>query len=163
RIVIGMDLMLFLVGLGLMAISVVLALRENKPLDSLSTVVTGGSGLLAVVYARFFARPRAQVEASVQYLSGLKAVFLGQLRQTDQAYTRRVLEDEKIVPSEVEAYNAMIERTMRAALTQLNAEPPRSPADHTDDRDEGSAAHANGKAAKAAKAPEAKSAAASPG
>src|SRR6185436_18186788 len=124
RIVIGMDLMLFLVGLGLMAISVVLALRENKPLDSLSTVVTGGSGLLAVVYARFFARPRAQVEASVQYLSGLKAVFLGylrQLRQTDQAYTRRVLEDEKIVPSEVEAYNAMIERTMRAALTQLNA------------------------------------------
>jgi len=130
KIVIGMDLLVFVVGMALITISVGLALRQDKPLDSLSSILTGAGGLVAVVYGRFIARPRAQVEASVQYLSGLKAVFLGylrQLRQTDQAYTRRVLEDEKIEPAEVEAYNAMIDRTMGAAMAQLQVRPPRTP------------------------------------
>ncbi len=77
---------------------------------------------MAVLYGRFFAKPREQVESSVQYLSGLKAIFLGylrQLRQTDQAYTRRVLEETPLTSDETKGFNDLIEQIMDRSIDRL--------------------------------------------
>jgi hypothetical protein len=117
-------LIVFLLGVGLIVISGIVALKETPPFSSWSSWITGGGGVLAVIYGRFIAQPRAQVEDSVQYLSGLKAVFLGylrQLRQTDQAYTRRVLEDRPLDADETKGFNDLIEQTMERSVRRLTA------------------------------------------
>ena len=90
--------------------------------------------MLAVVYGRFIAQPRAQVEASVRYLSRLKAVFLGylrQLRQTDQAYTRRVLDDKPLDVRETRGFNQLVDEVLEKALQHLEAPPKRKANDST--------------------------------
>ncbi len=126
KIVIAMDVVLFFVGVVLIALSGYLAMQEAKPFSSWATWITGSAGVLATLYGRFVAQPRAQVQASVQYLSGLKAVFLGylrQLRQTDLAYTRRVLEDKPLAADETKAFNDLVEQTMEKALGHLSERP----------------------------------------
>jgi HEAT repeat protein len=124
RAVIAMDMIVFGLGVLLIGLSAWLAIREAQPFSSWATWITGAGGVLATVYGRFIAQPRAQVEASVRYLSGLKAVFLGylrQLRQTDQAFTLRVFEDKPLDPVETKAFNAVIEETMEKAIRHLTA------------------------------------------
>ena len=123
KVVIAMDMIVFFVGIGLIALSAGLALREAQPFSSWGTWITGGTGILATLYGKFVAKPRAQVEASVEYLSGLKTIFLGylrQLRQTDQAYTRRILEDKPLTTEETKAFNRLIEETMDKAREHLS-------------------------------------------
>jgi hypothetical protein len=130
KLVIAMDMIVFLMGVILISLSAILALKNPTPLVSWSSWITGTGGVLAVLYGRFIARPRQQVEASVQYLSGLKAVFLGylrQLRQTDQAYTRRVLDEKPLTAEETKGFNALIEEIMERSMQRLTAAPTMAP------------------------------------
>ena len=123
KAVIVMDVVLFSIGVILIGVAVVMALNDPEPAKAWSTWVTGAGGALAILYGRFFAQPRAQVESSVQYLSGLKAIFLGylrQLRQTDQAYTRRVLEESALTAEETNGFNDLIERIMDRSIRRLS-------------------------------------------
>lgn len=128
KIVIIMDVIVFFLGILLLGATAYLATQEDKPFTSWSTWVTGAGGVLSIVYGKFVAQPRAQVEASVQFLSGLKAVFLGylrQLRQTDQAYTRRILDDKPLTSEETKAFNQLIEQTMEKARNHFAEKPAR--------------------------------------
>lgn len=123
KIVIAMDVIVFLVGVVLIAFSIYLALHESPPFTSWTSWLTGSAGVLATIYGRFFAQPRTQVETSTQYLSSLKAVFLGylrQLRQADQAFTLRVFEEKPLTPEETKSFNGVIEETMEKAMQHLS-------------------------------------------
>ena len=126
-----MDILIFVLGICLLILSANLALAEENPASSWSAWITGAGGVLAVVYGRFIAQPRAQVEESVRYLSRLKAVFLGylrQLRQTDHAYTRRVLEDKPLDANETRGFNQLVDEVLQKAVLHLEA-PPKPKAD----------------------------------
>ncbi len=123
HIVIGMDVVIFAIGVALIVAALALALSGDAPLDSLSTILTGSSGVLAMAYGRFVAKPREQVERSTQYLNALKAVFLGylrQLHQVDQAYTLRVMENKPLTADETHAFNELIEQTMDRAVQKVS-------------------------------------------
>lgn len=95
-----------------------------------SVGLTGGTGVLGVLYGTLIAKPRQKVQEAVDHLMYLKVVFLAHLRQlyqADQAYTRHLIEDEKgMAPEDVDKFSGMVERTMMNAVRQLNggAQPP---------------------------------------
>jgi HEAT repeat protein len=118
-----MDVLVFLLGVGLILASATLLLRGGGTLDSWTGVgVTGGTGVLGVLYSILVAKPRQQVRETVDHLMYLKIVFLGylrQLHQVDQAYTRRMLEDEVVALDEVAKFGDMVGATMARAADQL--------------------------------------------
>ena len=117
RIVVRMDVTLFITGLVLLG----LAVLSGTQGENVFAVLTGSGGILSVLYGRFFARPRRQVEDSVTRLSTLKTIFLGylrQLRQIDQAYARMMLEDEAPDAAKTGQFIRLVERVMAAALQQ---------------------------------------------
>jgi len=70
-----------------------------------------------------FAKPREQVEASVTHLAVMKTIFLGylrQLRQIDQTYARRMLDEKTPDAVEVRVFTGLVESVMSSVLTQLN-------------------------------------------
>jgi hypothetical protein len=98
-----MDQILFYAGLFLIGMSAVLMLYQNGELKA-EWVGTGTTGILSVLYTLFFAKPRQQVQASVDHLMNLKIVFLGflrQLHQADSAYVRRLLDDKQVASEEI--------------------------------------------------------------
>lgn len=125
RAAITMDVAVFAVGLGLILASAVMVLAFRGSLDQwagLGAGVTAGTGVLGVLYGTLVAKPRQQVRASVDHLMYLKVVFLAylrQLHQADQAYTRRIIENEPLTPEEVNGFSAMISATMSNAIQQL--------------------------------------------
>jgi HEAT repeat protein len=124
RVATRMDVVVFAVGVGLIGISAFLVLRQGNTLDQWAGVgITGGTGVLGVLYSLFVAKPRTQVQASVDHLMHLKVVFLGylrQLHQIDQAYTRRLLDDEGLTTEEVKEFSDLAAVTMTAAVRQLS-------------------------------------------
>jgi HEAT repeat protein len=120
RIVIKMDITLFVTGLVLLGLAILAALRD----EALISMLTASGGILSVLYGRFFAKPRQQVEASVTHLSTLKTIFLGylrQLHQIDQAYARRMLEDEPPDANEAEQFTVLVQKVMGKALEELGS------------------------------------------
>ena len=120
RIVIKMDITLFLTGLVLLGLATLVALWDK----ALISMLTASGGILSVLYGRFFAKPRQQVEASVTHLSTLKTIFLGylrQLHQIDQAYARRMLEDEPPDANEAEQFTVLVQKVMGKALEELGS------------------------------------------
>ena len=121
-VVVGMDVVMFVVGVVLIGVAVTLALKEPDSFNAITSIVTGAGGVLSVIVGRFYAKPRERIQESVHYLTGVKAVFLGylrQLRQTDQAYTRRVLEGTPLTTEEAGKFNDLVEATMTRAMTHL--------------------------------------------
>ena len=78
------------------------------------------------------ANPRRQVRESVDHLMLVKIVFLSYLRrlhQADQAYTRRLLDDEVITVDEVKLFADLIGGIMDDTVQQqLKGTSPASPA-----------------------------------
>jgi hypothetical protein len=127
RIAMSMDISVFAFGLVLLGVSGFLAFRANGIAQWAGVGITGGTGLSSALYGTFLARPRRQVQEAVDHLMHLNLVFLGylrQLHQTDQAYTRRLLDDEPLPPQEVREFTQMVEATMAGAVQRL-APPPR--------------------------------------
>jgi hypothetical protein len=120
-----MDVTVFAVGLALVLTSAGLVLKSGGTLDQwtgVSAGLTGGAGVLGVLYGTLIAKPRKQVRESVDHLMYLKVVFLAylrQLHQTDQAYTRRMIENEPLTTDEVNMFSEMISTTMSNAVHQL--------------------------------------------
>jgi hypothetical protein len=124
KIAASMDIVVFAVGILLVLASAVSILRAGGTLDSWAGVgITGGTGLLGVVYGLLIANPRRQVRESVDHLMNLKVVFLGylrQLHQTEQAYTRRLLDDRDFSTNEVSSFTDMVGLSMTKALSELS-------------------------------------------
>lgn len=118
-----MDTVVFFLGVVLIVISAALVLSKDGTLDNWAGIVlTGGGGVLGVIYGIFIAKPRRQVRESVDHLMRLKLIFLAylrQLNQADQAYTWRLLEDKKLTPQEVLEFSEIVGTTMRVATEQL--------------------------------------------
>lgn len=129
-----MDVTVFIVGVALIVVSAGALLFAGKDLSNWAGIgLTGGTGVLGVIYSLLVSNPRKQVREAVDHLMHLKIVFLGylrQLHQTDQAYTRRLLEDEVISPEDVAKYSTMVATTMADAIGRLVREtkPPLVPA-----------------------------------
>lgn len=119
-IAIIMDVTVFVVGIILLLGSAGLALYSKGDLTNWAGVgVTGGLGVLGILYGVLISNPRRQVRESVDHLMVLKIIFLAYLRrlhQADQAYTRRLLDDESIDPKQVEAFADMVGKIMNDTL-----------------------------------------------
>jgi hypothetical protein len=113
----------FAIGVLLVAGSGLAVLFKGQSLDSWAGIgLTGGTGVLGVIYGILIARPRKQVREAVDHLMYLKIVFLGylrQLHQVDQAYTRRLLEDEPMRAEEVSKFSLMVGETMAKSVQHL--------------------------------------------
>jgi len=118
-----MDTVVFFLGIALIAISAGLVLSKGGTLDNWAGIgLTGGGGVLGVIYGIMIAKPRKQVRESVDHLMQLKLIFLAylrQLNQADQAYTRRLLEDEPLTLQEVHEFSKMVGTTMSVAVEQI--------------------------------------------
>ena len=118
-----MDVAVFILGMLLILSSAMVLLIGGKDLSTWVGIgITGGTGVLGVLYSLLIANPRQQVREAVDHLMHLKIVFLGylrQLHQTDQAYTRRLLEDDVIGADDVAKYSAMVGTTMGDAIARL--------------------------------------------
>jgi hypothetical protein len=116
-----MDAVVFALGVGLIVLSGILVASGR---ESISALVSGGTGTLAVLYNLFLANPRQRVQAAVEHLMRLKVVFLGylrQLHQSDQAFVRRFLDDEPLSPAVVSEYSQLVRSTMESAVSQIES------------------------------------------
>ncbi len=123
RLATYMDLSVFILGMALIVVSAVLALIKQGNLDSWAGVglVSGGTGVLGILYA-LIKDPRRQIRKEVDHLMQIKIVFLAylrQLHQSDQAYTRRLLEDQQLTPTELGELSGLVEKTMKSAAEEI--------------------------------------------
>lgn len=128
-----MDVVVFAVGVVLLLGSAGYALFATGDLATWAGVgLSGGIGVLGVVYGVLIANPRRQVRESVDHLMRVKIVFLAYLRrlhQTDQAYTRRLLDDEPITVDQVKGFADIVGDIMEDTVQQqLDGSNPDTPA-----------------------------------
>ena len=114
-----MDVTVFGGGIVLILVSAANALLRTGDLETWAGV--GGVGVLGVVYGLLIANPR-QVRETVDHLMKIKIIFLAYLRrlhQTDQAYTRLLLDSDKITAEQLKAYSDIVGAIMDATRKQL--------------------------------------------
>ena len=118
-----MDVVIFGVGIVLLLGSAGYALFATGDLAKWAGVgLSGGTGVLGVVYGVLVANPRRQVREAVDHLMRVKMVFLAYLRrlhQTDQAYARRLLDDDRITVDQVRGFADIIRDVMEDTVQQL--------------------------------------------
>jgi len=115
-----MDVIVFGIGIALILASAANALLATGDLKVWAGV--GGAGVLGVLYSLLISNPRRQVRDAVDHLMKVKIIFLAYLRrlhQTDQAYTRLLLDSEKITAEELKGYSDIIGVIMEATAKQL--------------------------------------------
>ncbi len=85
RVARRMDVAVFVVGIALLAVAAALALATDGSLERFAGAgASGGLGVLGILYSTLLAKPRRQVEMSIDHLMHLQASFLGFLRQLHQ-------------------------------------------------------------------------------
>jgi HEAT repeat protein len=118
-----MDVAVFTIGVVLVVLSAKQTLLSEGKLDNWVGVgVTGATGVLGVIYGILIAKPRQKVRESVDHLMYLKVIFLAylrQLHQVDQAYTRRLLDDETLTYEDINRFSTMVGTTMHHATDKL--------------------------------------------
>jgi len=117
-----MDVVVFGLGVLLLLGSAGYALFATGDLAKWAGVgLSGGVGVLGVIYGVLIANPRRQVRESVDHLMRVKIVFLAYLRrlhQTDQAYTRRLLDYEPITIDEIKSFADVVGDIMADTVRQ---------------------------------------------
>ncbi len=124
RVATVMDITVFSVGILLIIASALFALTSEGSLNTWAGAATGSLGVLGVLYSLLIAKPRNRVQETVDHLMYLKIIFLGylrQLHQTDQAFTRHLLDDDSISQKEVAQFSKMIGESVNAAINQLSS------------------------------------------
>jgi hypothetical protein len=122
----SMDLVVFYLGVLLLA-GAAAALLLSSGAALMGAIVVGGVGLLGILYALLVGRARRQVGQATAEVVRLQVVFLAylrQLRQIDEAYVRRLLDDADFPASEVREFQQMVSATMDATLGEIPALPP---------------------------------------
>lgn len=120
QIALSMDVVLFVVGIAMLLSSAILAIMQGKV--GASTGVTGGLGSASTMYSMTVSKPRQQVKAAVDHMMYIKVVFLGYLRelqQADQTFGRRMMEETPITEEELLGFKKGLQNTMTAALAHL--------------------------------------------
>lgn len=124
-----MDAIVFFFGIGLVGISAGLVLYQGGALDKWAGVgLTGGAGVLGVIYGTLIAKPRRQVQAAVDHLMYLKIIFLAylrQLHQVDLLYTRRMLEEKPLTVQDLDTFSENVSTAMRTAVERLTLREPK--------------------------------------
>src|SRR3989442_5382136 len=132
RVSAGMDVVVFSLGVALLAVSAILALSKEGSLATwIGVGATGIPGVLGVLYGTLVAKPREEITEAVNHLMFLKVVFLGylrQLHQVDQAYTRVLLEENNLKTEKIREFTTMIETTMSNAAKRMEQSPSSSAA-----------------------------------
>jgi hypothetical protein len=122
HLAVTMDVLIFCVGLLLLLVSAGYAIFSTGDLAKWAGVgLSGGIGVLSVLYSVFIANPRRQVRESVDHLMRLKIVFLAYLRrlhQTDQAFTRLLLDNETVTVEQVKSFADVIGDIMEDTVRQ---------------------------------------------
>jgi hypothetical protein len=122
QIAVIMDVVVFSLGILLLLGSAGYALFSTGDLSKWAGVgISGGLGVLGIVYGVLISNPRRQVRESVDHLMLVKIVFLSYLRrlhQADQAYTRRLLDDEPITVDQVKDFSDLISSIMDGTIQQ---------------------------------------------
>lgn len=135
-----MDVVVFATGIALLLGSAAYALLQTGGIEKWAGVgVSGGAGVLGVVYGVLIANPRKQVRESVDHLMHIKMVFLAYLRrlhQSDQAYTRRLLDDEPMTVDEVEEFSAVVGRILKETTRDAAADSPAEAGLQSDPKEE---------------------------
>ena len=120
QIALGMDVVLFVVGIAMLLSSAILSIMQGKV--GASTGVTGGLGSASTMYSMTVSKPRQQVKAAVDHMMYIKVIFLGYLRelqQADQTFGRRMMEETPITEEELHGFKKGLQNTMTAALAHL--------------------------------------------
>jgi HEAT repeat protein len=122
HVAVVMDAVVFGIGVVLLLGSAGYALLGTGDLAKWAGVgLSAGTGVLAVLYSLLIANPRRQVTESVDHLMRVKIVFLAYLRrlhQTDQAYTRRLLDDDLITADELKRFGDIVGEIMTDTIEQ---------------------------------------------
>jgi len=115
-----MDIGVFGLGMALLVTSAGLVLFKTGDIAAWAGV--GGTGVLGVVYGLLIGKPRQRIREAVDHLMTVKIIFLAYLRrlhQTDQSFTRLLLDSEKIPVDQLSAYSDVVGKIMIEALAQL--------------------------------------------
>jgi hypothetical protein len=129
-----MDTVVFAVGMLLLLASAWMALGTTNDFQSWSgvgkVVGVGGAGVLGVIYSLLISNPRRQVREAVDHLMKIKIIFLAYLRrlhQTDQAFTRLLLDSERITADQLKVYSEIVGTVMEGTAKQLTDAVPTVP------------------------------------
>jgi len=115
-----MDVVIFALGIVLILLSGIIALAQKG--DLAVWAGTGGTGVLGVLYGAFISNPRQKVRESVDHLMTVKVLFLAYLRrlhQTDQSFTRLLLDNDKITGEQLNEYSQLVGSIMGETLAEL--------------------------------------------
>ncbi|MCB9234801.1 MAG: hypothetical protein H6581_24320 [Bacteroidia bacterium] len=122
KIALSMDVIVFCLGIFLLIASGAAALFSDGSLDNWVGAGMGGVGVLGIIYGTLIANPRKKVFSSVNALMNFKIIFLAylrQLHQTDQSFTRTILEDEPIDLETLERYFTIIKESLAEAVDNM--------------------------------------------
>ncbi|GHP01349.1 hypothetical protein PPROV_000010500 [Pycnococcus provasolii] len=122
HIALAMDVIVFVIGVLLIAASGVQAITKDESASWAGVGATAGGGALATMYSLLIAKPRQQVKAAVDHQMWIKMVFLGYLRelqQADQSFGRRMLEDRPMTEEELNGFKRAIQDTMTKGLIHM--------------------------------------------
>ena len=125
KISIYMNVMVFLIGITLLAVSGFMAIFNDNEENWAGIGVSSGTGFLGVVYSLFINKPSRKIRKSTNHLMRLKVIFLGYLReltQMDQTFSKQLLDPEPISQDTLNKYVTKINQAMNSALKALRWE-----------------------------------------
>jgi hypothetical protein len=123
RIQTWMDRLVFGVGLVFIIFSGIKAFANNTESDWTGIALTGGVGILGVLYSTLIARPRENIKVAVLDQSQLQMIFLGYIRdlnRVDQAYIEQILEDEPLSAEQVQKFISITSELRTKAVEDVN-------------------------------------------
>lgn len=125
KISLGMNIIVFLVGIVLLAISGIMAIVQDEGDNWAGVGVSSGTGFLSVVYSLFINKPSRKIRKNTNHLMRLKVIFLGYLReltQMDQTFSKNLLDTDNISQETLDGYVNKIKDSMNNSLKELRWE-----------------------------------------
>ena len=123
NIAMSMEVIVFLVGITLICVSGFMAIFSGGVNEWAGVGASGGAGVLTIMYSLFIGKPRDKVKENINHLMHIKVIFLGYLRelnQADQCFNQHLLEDETIPIENINIYLSSIDNIMNSCSRLLN-------------------------------------------